>query len=158
MQDRQRVNVDWMKGVMARHNLNAAEWARRAKSVAEAAGQSCTLTGPTITKAMKEEYPFVTKAVTLEQLAAAVGETPPTDTAPDDMVSAIPLPTVDALEAMIRTYLESIGPGRPTATLTADLAGRMHESLASLQGDPAAARIPEAARSAALQINRTRDQ
>lgn len=158
MQPRQKANVEWMRDVMARHHLNAAQWAKKAVEVSQAKGEACTLTGPTITRAMKEEYPFVTKATTLGQLAAAVGEQPPV-AADDDQSALIPIPTVEALEAMLGQHYSSAAKGaRASIEMLSDLARRMHDSLVSLRDDPAAARVPEAARSAALHIDRAHDR
>lgn len=159
MQEQQRVIVEWMRDAMERHGLNAAQWAKKACELSHANGLPCTLTGPTITKAMKESYPFVTKATTLSQLAAVIGEDPPGQSKRIETADLIPLPTREALEAMLREHYSTTMRGkRASDDLVSDLAQRMHDTLVSLREDPDAARVPEAARSAALHIGRAHDR
>jgi hypothetical protein len=155
MQQRQRIIVEWMRDVMNRRRISAARWAELARE----RDPSCTLHGPTITRAMKDSYPFVTKATTIAMLAAAVGESPPDVGGDTGEGETIPLPSPDSLRAMIDAHLRAVSGGAaPSTDLLEDLSRRVHESLSSLQGDPDAARVPEAARSAALQISRQFDR
>lgn len=66
MQDEQRAIVRWMEDVMASKGLNPESWAALA-------GVSPT----SITRAMKPDYPYVTKRQTLQKLAIGVGVEPP---------------------------------------------------------------------------------
>ena len=66
MQEEQRGIVRWMESVMAEKGLNPETWA----AAAEIAPTS-------ITRAMKDNYPYVTKRQTLQKLAIAAGVEPP---------------------------------------------------------------------------------
>lgn len=154
MQERQRINATWMADVMDRYGLTAKAWAERACEVAAAKGMPAQINGTTITRAMKDDYKYVTKATTLELLAAAVGETAPETAEEPKLDRPIPVPTVEVLRAMIATHYRDLVGTAPSEEMVSDLSARMHDSLASLQDDPDAARVPEAARSAALQIGK----
>lgn len=153
MQERQRIYAQWMADVMERHGLHAKQWAELARAAAAAAGQSCQINGTTITRAMKDDFQYVTKATTLAQLAAAVGELPPTESDPVGD-QAIPVPTKEALRVMIETHYRDTTGRSASDQMLDDLSARLHDSLASLQEDPDAARVPEAARTTAIHVNR----
>lgn len=135
-----------MNEVMQKHDLNPEQWARLTRERCPPGTHAST-----ITRALSDDYRFVTKPQTLRVLAESVGEQPPVIGA--NMQSAgdtIPLPTPEALRAIVRTHYEQVRGRKAGEELVTDLARRLHGTLSHLLVDPDAARVPEAAHTAAL--------
>lgn len=146
----QQAIVAWMKSVLEERGWNPRDWVR--------AGEDMGLRfhPTTITRVMKEDYEGVTSLPVLGRLAKAAGVAPPDFTGSNASAElVIPLPTKASLLAMVITHFEGVARSKPVSReLLEDVVKRMHASLASLQDDPDAARVPQAARSAALQIGK----
>jgi DNA-binding phage protein len=127
MKEQQRALVEWMADVIERRGIAARAWSEKAG-----------LGKDTVSRAMREDYEYVTTTTTLAKLAEAIGERPP------GLAAAIP--SVESLTAILKVVQQNVlGEARADPELTRALAEALRDTLLHLADEPEAAGDPKVA-------------
>jgi hypothetical protein len=124
MQDKQKQIVEWMREVMTRRDISARQWAETAK-----------LGKDTVSRAVRDDYEFVTSNSTLAKLAEAVGESAPGP--------AAGIPKASVLASILSQMTKALlGTEQDDATTLA-LAEALRDTLLHLADEPSDADDPK---------------
>jgi hypothetical protein len=120
MQERQRPIAEWLKDTMARHSISARQWAEKAQ-----------LGKDTVSRAIREDYEYVTSYTTVAKLADILGERPPG--------AAAGVPSVASFASILVVLHQALSPETPLDRPKAEiLAAALRDTLLHLADEPEA--------------------
>lgn len=125
MQERQRPIANWMKEMIDKHGISGRAWATGAG-----------FGNDTVTRAIRDDYKYVTKATTVAGLADFLKEKPPGD--------AGAIPSAEALASILDHLVGSIpGAKRVPDDVLSEYAAALRDTLLHLVDAPEDANEPQ---------------